>query len=205
LISGAIAATKIGCDLVPVVLRDCWETWRELNHIARLLDEAVDDGVIVVVGQRVVIERCCTSRLSKQRESRGIASKVGNVVANLLNRHTLVEQTKIASIWSTREAEDVRSVVEVHHHNILLISKELTIVDGVVSGSLNEAATIDPKQDSLLGLASLRFGPNVELQAIFNEGSGRSNDLIKDLDSVGPKSDCASVGVNRSVGNVWTA
>lgn len=102
-------------------------------------DDAADNGILLIsVGPKV---NCLTpNRLSKDSNLFRITSKRSNIIADPFNANSLIAKTKVGRLaWSSREAEDVNSVVNRNNNNILRACKILAVVEWSVGASKIES------------------------------------------------------------------
>src|SRR3569833_4144101 len=59
-----------------------------------------------------------------------------------------------------------------HDHNSAAVGDELSVIRREGTATRGVAASVDPEEDGLLGLARLRLGPDVERQAVLAHGTG---------------------------------
>lgn len=163
-------------------------------------NDAADNGILLIsVGPKV---NCLTPyRLSKDSNLFRITSKRSNVIANPFNANSLIAKTKVGRLaWSSREAEDVDSVVNRNNNNILRACKILAVVEWSVAASkiesylqlalhlisplwiVNESILTSSKEENQHRLGSIChiscFGPDIQIQAIFALRGGAIDEEI---------------------------
>lgn len=108
---------------VPILLGDACGVYREAEDIARVRNDAVDNGVLLVcVGP--VVNSDTSRRLARDGNLAGVAAELLDVVSNPLDGRSLVAETEILRLaWSAREAENVESVVDRNDDNIFAVGK----------------------------------------------------------------------------------
>lgn len=108
-----------GHDGIPIILNGSGSVEGEAKSVARVGDDAVDNGILLVgVGPKV---DCLTpDRLSKDSNLLGITTKRSNIIANPFDSSTLIAETEVGRLaWGSREAKDVNSVVNRNNDDIL--------------------------------------------------------------------------------------
>lgn len=102
-------------------------------------DNAADNGILLIsIGPKV---NCLTpNRLSKDGNLVRITSKRSNIIADPFNSNSLIAKTKVGRLsWSSREAEDVNSVINRNDNNILRVCKILAAIEWSVGASIIES------------------------------------------------------------------
>lgn len=124
---------------IPIVLNGSGSVEREAESVARVGDNAADNGTLLV-GVRPKVDFLAPNRLSKDSDLLRVTTKRSNVIMNPFDSNSLIAETEVGRLaWGSREAEDVNSVVNSNNDDVLRARKILAVVESSVSASIVES------------------------------------------------------------------
>lgn len=164
------ATSNLRGHIVPVAEGQVFRVHRKREGIARMRDQAADDGVLDV-GEGPVVDGNASRGLPKDSDLGRISTECGDVVAHPLDGKTLVAEAEVVDVVRcTRKSEDVETIVDGHDHNVVRIGEILAVVEGRVRGTNRCSSSVEKDKHGAVFTTALllhRLRPDVQRQAVF--------------------------------------
>ena len=137
-----------------------------MEQISRLRHHHQSDG------------RPTAGRETEYRDIARVAAECCDVVADPLQCRDLIQQAKVARnsrvYLKWRKSEDAESIVDGHHHHVLVQRERAPVESGTAAGAVREGSAVDVKQNRPPRTIERR-SPDIEVQTILTLRKSRDS------------------------------